>query len=180
MPQSDNADPDYLARLNEEGILFTDRNGNRLSLIKRSGLMPNGYSILDANSNEVCFITGWSKPSVQISGVPLYASSTTLKIYDRANGIEIGRMAVTAQSISSTKMNLSLLDRRDNILGYISETGSRAGVAYLIKGSAGQIFAEVSISTSRDVYTIVVGDHKAVDEAMAIKLVAGIMLFNMM
>lgn len=177
MHQSENA-TNYLVRLNVDGISFTGENGNRLSLIKRSGLMANGYSVLDANNSEVCFITGWSKPAVAISGMPLYASSTTLKIYDRANGVEIGKMVVTAQSISSTKMNLSLLDGRDNILGFISETGSKTGNAYVVKDSAGQPYADVSLSTSRDIYSVRVAAHKAIDEMILVKLVAGIMLFN--
>ena len=177
MPQSENA-PNYLAKLNEDGISFTDKNGNQLSMVKRSDLMSNGYAILDANSNEVCFITSWSKPAVAISGIPLYASSTTLKIYDHANGVEIGKMAVTAQSISSTKMNLSLLDRRDNILGFISEAGSKTASVYIVKDSAGQPFAEVSVSTSGVLYSVRVTNQKAVDEMVIVKLVAGIMLFN--
>lgn len=180
MPQTDNVRPDYLAKLSDEGILFTDANGNQLAFVKKSDLMPNGYVFLDANNNETCFITDWSKPAVAISGIPLYASSTTMKIYDRANGVEIGRMAVTAQSISSTKMNLSLLDKRDNILGFISETGSKMDNAYFVKGSSGQQFASVSISTSKDTYYISATNHKAADEIMMVKLVAGIMLFNSM
>ena len=178
MIQTDNVRPDYLAKLSDEGIMFTDANGNQFAFVKKSGLMPNGYAILDAGNNETCFITGWSKPAVAISGIPLYSSSTTLKIYDCANGVEIGRMAVTAQSISSTKMNLSLLDKRDNILGFISETESKIGNSYFVKGSSGQQLASVSISTSRHVYSIILTNRNAADKMMIVKLVAGIMLFN--
>ncbi len=180
MEEPANQQSDYLARFNSEGILFTDASGNKLAVIAKSDLMQDGYSIIDSAGREVCFFTNWSKPAVAISGIPLYASSTTLKIYDRANGIETGRMAVTAQSISSTKMNLSLLDKRDNILGFISETGSRLDGAYVVKGSAGHAFATVSMSTSKDTYSISVMNHDAVQEMIMVKLVAGIMLFNLL
>ena len=164
---------------NSEGIMFADSNGNRVAMIKKSDLMPDGYSILDANGREVCFITSWSKPALVISGMPLYASSTTLKIYDKANGIETGRMAVSAQSINSDKMNLSLLDRRDNIIGFIAETGSSLDDVYVIKGSGGHAFATVSVTTARDVYSISVMNHDAAQEMIMVKLVTGQILFNL-
>ena len=178
MAESDNQ-PDYLARFNSEGITFTDRSGSQVAMIKKSDLMPDGYYVLDANGREVCFITSWSKPALTISGMPLYASSTTLKIYDKANGVETGRMAVSAQSINSDKMNLSLLDRRDNIIGFIAETGSRLDDAYVVKGSGGHAFANVSVTTARDVYSISVMNHDAAQEMIMVKLVAGQMLFNL-
>lgn len=179
MAESENS-PDYLARFSDEGIVFTDREGNKVAMIKKSDLMPNGYAILDSAGREVCFITSWSKPALTISGMPLYASSTTLKIYDKANGVETGRMAVSAQSISSNKMNLSLLDRRDNIIGFIAETGSALDEAYVIKGSGGHSFANVSMTTAKDVYSINVMNHDAAQEMIMVKLVAGQMLFNLL
>jgi hypothetical protein len=177
MPESENQ-PDYLARFNSEGILFTDRDGKTLAIIKKSELMPDGYAVIDAGNKEICFITSWSKPALVISGMPLYASSTTLKIYDKANGVETGRMAVSAQSINSDKMNLSLLDRRDNIIGFIAETGSRLDDVYVVKGSGGHAFANVSVTTAGDVYSISVMNHDAAQEMIMVKLVAGQMLFN--
>ena len=70
--------------------------------------------------------------------MPLYSSSSIIKLYQNEGGEEVERMAVTAQSINSTKMNLSLLDKRDNIIAFLSESEN----SYLIRDAGGNRLLE--------------------------------------
>jgi len=161
-----------------EDILFTDKDGNQVMTIKSRGSKPEGYVIVDSGNIEHEFMSGWSNPSLNISGMPLYSSSTMIKLYDHEGGEEVQRMTVGAQSITSTKMNLTLLDKRDNIIAFIAETPT-SGV-YLVKDAHGMQVASLSRQASRPSYKLSVGNPLALPQQIMFKLVAGMVLFNLM
>ena len=173
-----NSASEYNIDKTSEGIVFADKDGNQVMLMKSSGSSPEGYTIVDANNIEHEFMSGWSKPSLNISGMPLYSSSTMIKLYDHQGGNEVQRMTVTAQSITSTKMNLTLLDKRDNIIAFIAETGTNG--VYQVKDAHGMQAASLSRQGSRPSYKLSIGNPLALPQSVMFKLAAGMVLFNQM
>ncbi len=108
--------------------------------------------------------------------MPLYSSSSIIKLYAREGGEEIERMAVTAQSISSTKTNLSLLDKRANIIAFLYETQR----SYLIKDAHGIQFGNLGRADSLGSYKIRASVPNGLPETVVIKLAVGLILFNEM
>lgn len=188
MAQLDSSMPDYTAQKTADGILFSDRSGRKVALARGNGRSATGYTILNSENKEAGFMTSWSKPSLKISGVPQYASSSNVKLYESENGKQSGTMTITAQSISSTWLTIILLDMRDRITAIIAETAPTEEGKYAIKDSAGQKFADVSRLTTENPgkmpeempdisndYAISVTSPDLITEIMMVKLVVAMM-----
>ncbi|MDE1859456.1 MAG: hypothetical protein KGH67_02920, partial [Candidatus Micrarchaeota archaeon] len=163
---------DYTAYQVGDRISFSDKSGRQIAIVKPA-LKPNIYEIDNPSGQNMGYMTGWADPAVAISGIPISASSTIIKLYDKENGPQVGSMAVTPQSILSTQIVISLLDFRDRILAIIAETAQKASGKYAIKDQKGQQFAEVSRINNN--YLIKIGTPNIVPDIFMVKLVTALM-----